>query len=612
MFMNPQRLRALMLPALLVSAALLWGAQPPAQATAVPEGDFEGQLGPLRILLHLAKSPQGQPTGTLDSPNQGARGIPVADIRVEGATLSLRVPAVNGSWTGTISSDGATLTGTWSQGTPAPLVFTRNTFVPAEKPSPVDGIWMGSLPGQGQAIRVQLVVRSGSKGEQVCTVDVIEQNTWDIGCINAAFTNGQLSFEVPAVTGRWQGRLSADGNSIAGTWTQRNMATGSMSPPVTLNITRQAKRIEPAPPVPVTFDPAKAPVDAAQLEAVLREDLKQTLATGVLAPGKNIGISVGVVTKTGRRVFALGAAKPDSLFEIGSITKTFTGLALAQLIEQGKVKTDTPVRELLTAGVVAKPAGAEITLLDLVTQHSGLPRMPTNFAPADPSNPYADYGASQLEAFIGQVGVGKPADAPFLYSNLGVGLLGHALGRAAGQPWSQLVAQQVLQPLGMQETVVALPPALRARFIAGHNGNLAPAHAWDLDALAGAGALRSTAGDMLLYLEAQLNPDGVKATSPAGNSLPVALKRAQQLQADAGQGMRIAYAWLHDPASGNWWHNGGTGGYTSYAFFNPKEGIAVIVLLNMTIGPNGSFADALGQHIGQRLTGKPAISLSRW
>jgi CubicO group peptidase (beta-lactamase class C family) len=208
--------------------------------------------------------------------------------------------------------------------------------------------------------------------------------------------------------------------------------------------------------------------------------------------------------------------------------------------------------------------------------------------------------------------VAKPADARFLYSNLGLGLLGYALGRAAGQPWPQLMAQQVLQPLGMQDTVVAIPPALRARFIGGHNGWLAPVHAWDLDALAGAGALRSTAGDMLGYVEAQLYPDGVKATSPAGSILPAALKRSQWLQADADSGVRIAYAWLHAPASGNWWHGGATGGYSSYAVFNPKEGYAAVVLVNMAPGPNGSFADALGQHIGQRLAGKPAISLSRW
>lgn len=101
-----------------------------------------------------------------------------------------------------------------------------------------------------------------------------------------------------------------------------------------------------------------------------------------------------------RRVFAYGTARPDSAFEIGSITKTFTGLILAQMIEHGKVQLDAPVRELLPAGTVAKPQGREITLLDLVTHHSGLPRMPDNVHPADPNDPYADYLATDLYAFI--------------------------------------------------------------------------------------------------------------------------------------------------------------------------------------------------------------------
>src|SRR5208282_4527393 len=91
------------------------------------------------------------------------------------------------------------------------------------------------------------------------------------------------------------------------------------------------------------------------------------------------------------RIFSYGTAKPDSIFEVGSITKTFTGLILSQMVEQGKVKFDEPVRELLPAGTVAKPATDEVTLVDLATQHSGLPRMPDNFAPANPNNPYADY-----------------------------------------------------------------------------------------------------------------------------------------------------------------------------------------------------------------------------
>src|ERR1019366_6607426 len=103
-------------------------------------------------------------------------------------------------------------------------------------------------------------------------------------------------------------------------------------------------------------------------------------------------VSIAVVEHGVRSVFSYGTAKADSIFEIGSISKTFTGLILSQMQQQGKVKFDEPVRELLPPGTVAKPAGDEITLLDLATQHSGLPPLPDNFKAADPSNPYADYG----------------------------------------------------------------------------------------------------------------------------------------------------------------------------------------------------------------------------
>jgi len=116
---------------------------------------------------------------------------------------------------------------------------------------------------------------------------------------------------------------------------------------------------------------------------------------------------------------------------------------------------------------------------------------------------------------------------------------------------------------------------------------------------------------MLGYVEANLHPEAVKpvAQSPAGATLTAALARQHELRADAAPGMRIALAWLFEADSGNYWHNGGTGGYSSYAFFNPKGDYAAVVLFNTTLGPTGSFADRLGQHIGQRLTGKPAISL---
>jgi CubicO group peptidase (beta-lactamase class C family) len=126
------------------------------------------------------------------------------------------------------------------------------------------------------------------------------------------------------------------------------------------------------------------PVSAADLQSVLDKDLADALKTGQLAPSTGAGVSIAVIDHGVRRVFSYGTAKPDSIFEIGSITKTFTGLILSQMVKQGKVKFDDPVRDLLPPGTVAKPAGAEITLLDLATQHSGLPRMPDNFHPADP------------------------------------------------------------------------------------------------------------------------------------------------------------------------------------------------------------------------------------
>ncbi len=186
----------------------------------------------------------------------------------------------------------------------------------------------------------------------------------------------------------------------------------------------------------LTLDATPVPVAERDLKAVMDRDLQQQLTSGELAPGTGAGLAIGVWKRGERRVFTYGAAKPHSLFEIGSISKTFTGLILARMVVERKVRLDEPVRELLPAGTVAKPAGSadtdgEITLLDLATHHSGLPRIPDNFHPADRSNPYADYGPQQLYAYLGSHGVAKPADASFVYSNLGVGLLGQALAAAS-------------------------------------------------------------------------------------------------------------------------------------------------------------------------------------
>ncbi|MGA3373546.1 MAG: serine hydrolase domain-containing protein [Terracidiphilus sp.] len=579
-----------------------------AQPSPAVAGDYAGILGgALHVKLHIKVDTAGAITGTLDSTDQGAIGIPCAEFHVDGQTLAFTVPAVRGTWKGTVTADG--LTGTWDQGAPQPLNFTRDTFVPAAKPSSVDGIWLGTLTAGSASLRIQLHIKSDSTGHEFCTLDSVDQGAMGNECAKAVFVAADFSFEVPILHGSWSGKLSADGNTLTGTWSQ-----GS---PLTLNFTRQSTALAAAPIAPPKFDPALPPVSAADLQAVLDKDLAEALKTGRLAPSTGAGVSIAVVEHGVRRVFSYGAAKADSIFEIGSISKTFTGLILSQMVEQGKVKFDEPVRELLPPGTAAKPAGDEITLLDLGTQHSGLPPLPDNFSPANPANPYADYAAANLYAYLAKHGLGRPAKSSFLYSNLGLGLLGQALAVRSGQPYPALLKEEVTDPLGLNDTTVALSPEQQARFIPGDSGDHQPAHAWDFDALAGAGGIRSTAGDMLTYVEANLHADTLKpatpstsAQSPAARSLSSALTQQHDLRADAMPGMRIALAWLYETESGNYWHNGATGGYSAYAFFNPKGDYAAVVLLNTTVSREGSFADRLGQHISQRLAGKPAISLA--
>jgi CubicO group peptidase (beta-lactamase class C family) len=336
--------------------------------------------------------------------------------------------------------------------------------------------------------------------------------------------------------------------------------------------------------------PARPPVEAAGIGPLLKRDLPPELPRGM-------GIVVGVVKHGERRVLAYGTAHPDSIYQIGSITKTFTGLLLAQMVVEGKVRLDQPVRELLPAGVVRKPDGHEITLRDLATHRSGLPPMPDNFNPrrfADLTAGYAGYHAADLYAYVARRGVAREADPPFAYSNLGFSLLGEALHAQTGISYPDMIAQRITGPLGMNDTSVLISPERRERLIQAYGDRHEPLAPWELDAFAPAGAINSTAGDILTYLEAQLRAD-----SPA-------LRLSHEPRAGDDRGMRIALAWFYTEKTGTYAHNGAISGYVSNAFFNPGAGYAGVVLVNQS-----SFLPALlTLHLRQRLAGEPAISLA--
>ncbi len=311
-----------------------------------------------------------------------------------------------------------------------------------------------------------------------------------------------------------------------------------------------------------------------------------------------MGVVVGVVKHGDRRVFAYGTAQADSLYQIGSITKTFTGLLLAQMVVEGKVRLDQPVRELLPAGMVPKPAGYEITLRDLATHRSGLPPMPDNFRPIrfrSVGAAFAGYHDADLYAYLAKRGVGREVDPPFVYSNLGFSLLGAALRAQTGISYADLIAQRITGPLGMRDTAVLISPERRERLIQAYGDRHEPTAPWELETFAPAGAINSTAGDMLTYLEAQLRAD-----SPA-------FRLSHEARTGDGRGSRIALAWFYSEESGSYAHNGAISGYSSTAFFSPKGDYAGIVMVNQA---STFFAAILPLYLRQRLSGEPAISLA--
>jgi CubicO group peptidase (beta-lactamase class C family) len=271
---------------------------------------------------------------------------------------------------------------------------------------------------------------------------------------------------------------------------------------------------------------------------------------------------------------------PDAstVFEIGSVSKVFTSLLLAQAVIDKQVALDTPVSALLPPGTKLPAGKRPITLLDLATHTSGLPRLPDNMHPADPANPYADYTMDQMYAFLAGAKLESEPGAKYAYSNLGAGLLGQALARRGKADWVTLVATQITRPLAMASTMVALTDDARARFAQGYSADGDPAKPWDFPTMAGAGGLRSTAADMVVFVKAELAAAAGHPTSRLARAM--ALSQTPQRTLDTGPaGGKIGLGW-HMDAHGSISHNGQTGGFHSFVAFRPAQRLGVVVLTN--------------------------------
>ena len=335
------------------------------------------------------------------------------------------------------------------------------------------------------------------------------------------------------------------------------------------------------------------------------EDIRALLAKRMEHNG--VGVVVGVIEPAGRRVVAYGKSgaadgRPldgDTLFQIGSVSKTFVGLVLADMVLKGEVKLDDPAAKYLPAGVKMPQRGRPITLVDLQLNVSGLPRMPTNFNVHGEPDPIEAYSVQELYQFLSTYTPTREPGVSFEYSNVGVSVLGRLLGLRAGKEYEDLVKERVLLPLGMTSTSVHLSAEQLKRVVPGHAKDLLPVHSPEMKTLYPSGSMRSSANDLLNFLEANL---GYRKTL---------LEQAMQFQmrvptVPATQGPQVPGA----PQEGLGWrfretmgrsltyHDGDKDGYRAVMAFDRERRTGVVVLANaLTEDP----PQALARHL---LTGE--------
>jgi CubicO group peptidase (beta-lactamase class C family) len=283
------------------------------------------------------------------------------------------------------------------------------------------------------------------------------------------------------------------------------------------------------------------------------------------------------------------AVDETTLFEIGSITKVFTGILLADAVLKKKATLEDPISRHLPADLLAADSPLHaVTLLDLATHTSGLPRLPTNLeAGSNPLDPYAHFDEAKLLACLREMTKADiTSKGEMNYSNLGVGLLGYLLERISGKPYPELVKETIFAPLGMDSSFVQvspgdIPASHRDRLATGHAGGKA-VPAWHLATLAGAGGIVSSAHDMMLFARAHWSPDS-----------PESLREALSL-ASSPQRKGMGLCWFISEAGLS--HDGGTGGFRSEFRLSPREKSATLQLMNSTgpAGDAGSTGDFSG------------------
>lgn len=299
--------------------------------------------------------------------------------------------------------------------------------------------------------------------------------------------------------------------------------------------------------------------------------------------GNTCGLVLAIIDKDQVRKYSYGSVNktvkqlPDAaqtIFEIGSVTKTFNALVLAQEVVAGQMKLNDPINLYLPDSIPAlKFRDQPITLQHLANHTSGFPRLPANIfnAKVDPQDPYKHYIPDSLYSFLMHYHPSIMPGIAFSYSNYGAGVLGTILERTLYSSFEELIQSRICKPLGMNHTGVALDGAAQQNFAQGYNETGEATVPWDLASLKGSGALRSTLNDMVKYACAQMEIQGPLSKAIVLSHQPTFINATQSM----GLGWRInrnRWHYLH--------HSGGTGGFRSFVGFDPERQIAIVILSN--------------------------------
>ena len=306
------------------------------------------------------------------------------------------------------------------------------------------------------------------------------------------------------------------------------------------------------------------------------------------------GLVIGIYDAGHTEIYGFGegvGGKPPNgrtLFEIGSITAAYTSLLLADSIQRREVEIDTPLSELVPPGITVPTRDKRpITLLQLALHTSGLPRLPESITRKAASlDPYAGYTEDALYGDLIHTELVTPPGSQISYSNFGVGVLGFVLGRKIGGGYAAALTERILKPLELNDTFVTVPAAQQSRRITGTNDDLAPTPPWTYDALAGSGALVSTARDQLRLIDLELD-----AADGSHRTLRPAMKLTQEPQLEHS-GDNEGIGWNID-STGRYWHNGGSGGFHAFLTFDKKTRRGVVILASTASALVDRLADNL-------------------